>query len=98
MSSRAASTALCSVALASTRVAPLPFSASARASVPPLVKIRLSGSAPAQRASVSRAPSRTAFAARPPLCTDDGLPVSVSTSAMAARAATQTGVVAAWSR
>ena len=99
-SSRACSTALCSVAPTSKRgrVGPAsraPFDANVIASVPPLVNTTCSGATPAKRATVSRAPSSSALAARPPPCTLDGFPTNPSASTTAARTASLTGVVAA---
>ncbi len=75
-----------------------PLTARLSASVPPAVKTTSLGRAPSAAATDSRASSTVRRAARPAACSDDGLPVRVSSSTNASRAAGDSGVVAAWSR
>lgn len=64
----------------------------------PAVNTTSLGRAPSAAAIDSRASSTVRRAARPAACSDDGLPVRDSSSTRASRAATDSGVVAAWSR
>jgi hypothetical protein len=68
--------------------------AKALASVPPLTKVTLPALAPTSAATSALAASISALAARPPACTDDGLPPSASACATAAAASDRTFAVA----
>jgi hypothetical protein len=67
-------------------------------SVPPLVKITSAGFAPTYAAISSRDSSTTRRADRPEACSDDALPILVSSRVTASTASGTIGVVAAWSR
>ena len=83
---------------ASCRAQYSPLTARLSASVPPEVKITSDGWAPVAAAMVSRASSTTLRARRPEPCSDEGLPLRLSSWVSAARACARMGVVAAWSR
>ena len=75
-----------------------PSTARLSASEPPPVKTTSAGSTPSTPAAVVRASSRPRRAARPAQCGSDGLPKSSrSERSMEASAASDSGVVAAWS-
>ncbi len=75
-----------------------PLSARLSDSVPPEVNTTSPGRQPSARAMVSRDSSTTRRAARPDACSEDGLPIRVSCSVIAATASGYIGVEAAWSR
>jgi hypothetical protein len=64
------------------------------ASVPPLVKITWPGSAPTSRATLARAASTAARAARPSAWIEDGLPTSFAARTTASAASGRIGAVA----
>ncbi len=95
MRSAAFRTEGCSTAEARIRRRAEPWIARVLASVPPLVKTTAAGAAPASAATWMRASSIIARAARPKLCTDDGLPAArVNACCIASSAASRNGVVA----
>ena len=106
--STGSSTAWCSMPLATTprrargrlarRASQAPLTARLSDSVPPEVKTTSDGRAPSAAPIRSRASSTTARAARPEVCSDEGLPTTADCSIRASSAAGSIGVVAAWSR
>ena len=96
IASAAASTEACSTA--ETRMvrpdAAMPASASALASVPPLVKTICAEATPTRAATASRPCSTSRRAARPWRWIEDGLPVADSAAVTASRACGRIGAVA----
>ena len=76
----------------------VPLTARLSDSVPPEVRTISLGRDPRHAAMRSRASSTTARAARPLVCSDEGLPTAPIVSAIASTTCGRTGVVAAWSR
>ena len=80
------------------RASQAPLTARLSDSVPPEVKTTSDGRAPSAAPIRSRASSTTARAARPEVCSEEGLPTTADCSIRASSAAGSIGVVAAWSR
>src|ERR1051326_6653150 len=83
---------------ASAAPATAPRSASALASLPPLVNTTAPAGAPVSRATCSLAVSMRARAARPAPCTEDAFPHAPSAASIARRALSRRGEFALWSR